>query len=99
MKRISIITALLLIFSLAKAQKIYQSGQNGNKGWKVIDTLKGKVTDKYFNKQCYWLKIENGQNDYRVNVVDTLYYKTIKIDQQIAIPVHKVMWTSAWKKK
>lgn len=91
--------ALLLIFSLAKAQKIYQSGNYGSKSWKVIDTLKGKVVDKYFNKQCYWLKIENGQNDYRVNVVDTLYFKAIKIDQQIAIPVHKVMWTNAWKKK
>ncbi|MEE1944113.1 hypothetical protein VRU48_03270 [Pedobacter sp. KR3-3] len=99
MKTTSFILALLFVFSLAKAQKIYQSGSYESRGWTVKDTIKGKVVDKYFNKQCYWLSIKNQNNNYRINVVDTAYFNQIVIDQLIAIPVHKRMWTNAWKKK
>lgn len=99
MKKICLSIALLLVFGVAGAQKIYQSGYYSKKAWKVIDTIKGTVTDKYPNQQFYWISIKGGEQEYRINVVDTAYFKKIAIDQQIAIPVHKLMWTNKWRKK
>lgn len=98
MKKIALTGILLLGCSAVGAQKIYQSGFYSSKSWKVIDTIRGTVTDKYYNKQFYWLSIKGKDKEYRINVTDTTYFKKIEIDQPIAIPVHKLLWTNAWKK-
>lgn len=99
----TLLTALLLIvFSTAYSQRIYQCGKYPPQKLRPTDTItiRGGVLNKYKVKFFNWVTVVNGNITYKISVVDTAFFNRIKAgDDYVEFNNCFKLYTNQWKRK
>ena len=85
MKKILILSAFMCIAEYGNSQQFYQAGNYNKQRQKSYVILSGKLKEKFRASGFYWYVIIDNKKEYNVNIVDTIFYKKYKSNDQVVL--------------